>query len=94
MGACPFAGITAASALSTLGLRLGQLGVKDAELYRTRDLRRGHSLDLQQRGGTLREILQTGEWTSPAFSSYLDTSRLELGAAIEAHLAESEDDLD
>ena len=93
VGTRPFADISAASSLSTLRFLLGQLGVKDAALYRTHDLRRGHALDLQQRGGTLREILQAGEWSSPAFLSYLDLTQLELGAVVEAHLAESEDEL-
>lgn len=93
VGTKPFSDITAAGSLSTLRFFLAQLGVKDAALYRTHDLRRGHALDLQQRGGTLREILQAGEWSSPAFLSYLDMTQLELGAVVEAHLAESEDDL-
>ena len=93
VGTRPFADISAGSSLSTLRFSLGQLGVRDAALYRTHDLRRGHALDLQQRGGTLREILQAGEWSSPAFLSYLDMTQLELGAVVEAHLAESEDDL-
>ena len=93
VGTRPFADISAASSLSTLRFLLGQLGVKDAALYRAHDLRRGHALDLQQRGGTLREILQAGEWSSPAFLSYLDMTQREPGAVVEAHLAESEDEL-
>ena len=92
MGTRPFSDISAAGSLSTLRFFLAQLGVKDAALYRTHDLRRGRAFDLQQRGGTLREILQAGEWSSPAFLSYLDMTQLELGAVVEAHLAESEDE--
>ena len=68
-GTEPFKGISAASALSALRGFPTEIGVKDAALYRTHDLRRGHALDLQQRGGSLREILEAGEWRSPAFLS-------------------------
>ena len=69
---------------------LAAVGVPDAASYRTHDLRRGHAADIQERGGNLAEILSAGEWSSPAFLSYLDVNRLEQGAVLEAHLAESD----
>ena len=62
-----FEGITAAVALATLRHMLGCLNVDKAEAYRTHDLRRGHARDLQMYGSTLKEILEAGEWRSPAF---------------------------
>ena len=40
-------------------------------------------------GSSLQQILAAGEWKSPAFLHYMSIVDLELGAAIEAHQAES-----
>ena len=51
---------------------------------RTHDWRRGHARDLQRGGARLWEILQAGDWKSPAFLSYLDEpvrSRVRRGSA-------------
>ena len=86
---CPSAHFTNNSVLVALRQRLETLGLCDAQLYRTRDFRRGHAKDIQMRGGTLYEILSAGEWRSPSVSKYLDLMELELGSVVEAHLAES-----
>ena len=88
----PFGRITAASALGVLRDMLKQLEVDKAMLYRTHDFRRGHARDMQAWGRTLAEILQAGEWSSPAFMKYLDMMALERDAVMEAHLNESEDE--
>ena len=65
------------------------LAVVQAEQYRTHDLRRGHALDLQKSGAPLWQILQAGEWRSPAFLDYLNVHDLERDAVIQAHCDES-----
>ena len=85
-----FEGITAASALTGLRHMLVAIGVGQAQAYRTHDLRRGHALDLQCSGAPLWEILQAGEWTSPAFMKYLDLHRLDTELVVQAHAAESD----
>ena len=71
---------------------LGALGVEKHDLYRTHDLRRGHALDLQCSGAPLWEILEAGEWTSPAFMKYLDLHRLDAELVVQAHAGESDSD--
>ena len=61
----------------------------NAGKYRTHDWRRGHAKDMQMNGSTLYEILMAGEWRSPSFMTYMDTMELEMGATMEAHMAES-----
>ena len=54
-----------------------------------------HAQDLQIGGAGLKEILNAGQWTSPAFMKYLDVEELERGMVVEAHLEDSEgDDVD
>ena len=91
-GTSLFPGITAEAALGSLRYMLGCLNVDNAEIYRTHDLRRGHARDLQMYGSTLYEILEAGEWRSPAFLKYLDLNSLERDTVLEAHLDESSDD--
>lgn len=60
---------------------------------RTHDWRRGHAKDMQMNGKRLWEILQAGDWRSPAFMEYLDLHRLEEDGVAEAHgVAELSDD--
>ena len=66
------------------------LEVKQFELYRTHDLRRGHALDLQCSGAPLWKILDAGEWSSPAFLKYLDLHRLDAELVVQAHMDESD----
>ena len=47
---------------------------------------------MQAAGKSLWEILQAGEWRSPAFLAYLDMMDLEAGVVVEAPLAESSGD--
>ena len=89
IGHKPFAKITPASALARLRSFLRELGVANAGMYRTHDWRRGHAKDMQMNGSTLYQILMAGEWRSPSFMSYMDLMELEMGATMEAHMAES-----
>ena len=66
--------------------------IPEARFYRTHDLRRGHARDLQKNGASLAEILEAGQWCSPAFLAYLDKDQLEMDAVVEAHLAESSEE--
>jgi hypothetical protein len=84
-----FAQFTPASALRRLRGFLKELQVADAGKYRTHDFRRGHAKDMQLNGSTLYQILMAGEWRSPTFMSYMDLLELEMGATMEAHMAES-----
>jgi len=89
IGHKPFAKMTPASALARLRCFLRELDVADAHKYRTHDWRRGHAKDMQMNGSTLYQILMAGEWRSPSFMSYMDLMELEMGATMEAHMAES-----
>ena len=87
-----FGGMTSSQALLTLRMILHGLKVQNASAYRTHDLRRGHALDLQLSGAPLWQILQAGEWRSPAFMQYLDMHRLDRDLVIQAHLDEESDE--
>ena len=93
-GAVLFAGISPANTLDTLRRMLAVLKVEQAELYRTHDLRRGHALDLQCSGAPLWQILEAGEWSSPAFLKYLDLHRLDRELVVQAHIDESDGEAD
>ena len=43
-------------------------------------------------GASLFEILEAGEWRSPAFMKYLDYHRLEADVVVQAHVDESDDE--
>ena len=95
--ACPegepiFRGISRAAVLSALRRLLGEIGVADAGLYGTHDLRRGHALDLQLSKAPLWKILDAGGWRSPAFLKYLDMHQLDRDLVVQAHIAESSSD--
>jgi len=91
-GGALFPGITASGALATLRSVLQCLDIPHAALFRTHDFRRGHAKDLQLSGAPLWQILEAGEWRSPAFLTYLDMFRLETDLVVQAHLAESDDE--
>ena len=93
-GQKPFKNVTAAESLKILREILANVGLPDAHLYRTHDMRRGHALDLQLSGASLYEILTAGEWRSPAFLKYLDMHRLEADAVLQAHVDESDSGCD
>ena len=84
--------MTRASVLAALRHLLGAVGVADAALYGTHDLRRGHALDLQLSKAPLWEILDAGGWRSPAFLKYVDLHRLVRDLVVQVHLAESSSD--
>ena len=85
-----FEGISAYDARTKLREMLSAAGVQGSESYRTHDLRRGHALDLQLSGAPLWEILQAGEWSSPAFLKYLDLHCLDRDLVVQAHAGESD----
>jgi len=58
-GQKPFKKVTAAESLRILKEILANVGLADAHLYRTHDMRRGHALDLQLSGASLYEILMS-----------------------------------
>ena len=89
-----FDGISAYVARAKLREMLGALGVQESGSYRTHDLRRGHALDLQLSGAPLWEILQAGEWSSPAFLKYLDLHCLDRDLVVQAHAGESDSESD
>ena len=89
VGTRPFAIFSPGKALACLRWLLKTLGVADAGKFRTHDLRRGHTKDMQQNGSTLGEILAAGEWRGPSFMSYIDLTELEMAACMEAHDLES-----
>ena len=62
------------------------MGIQNAREYRTHDLRRGHAVDLQLSNAPLYQILEAGEWKSPAFMDYLDLHRLERDAVVQAYM--------
>ena len=80
------------AARAALRARLASLGLADAAAYNLHDFRRGHAHDLAEAGGGLKQILDAGEWVSPAFLRYLDITQLEKRVAVQAHLDESDDD--
>ena len=60
---------------------------REAERYRSQDLRRGHYVDLKDRGKTLWEILEAAGVTDPkAPRPYLNMDHLDLEACMECHL--------
>ena len=71
---------------------LAAIGVEKSECYRCHDIRIGHALDLQCAGAPLCEILEAGEWSSPAFLKYLDLHQLNTKLVVEAHCGESDSD--
>ena len=92
VGHQPFANLSLNAVLVGLRNRLALLGVADAACYRSHDFRRGHARDLQARGASLFEILEAGEWRSPAFLKYLNVCELERDVALQAHLDDSSGD--
>ena len=87
-----FGGFNPGIVLAKLRGRLQKLGVPKAWDYRAHDFRRGHADDLRRAGKSLKEILQAGEWRSPAFLQYLDLADLEFDLVVSAHIDESSGD--
>ena len=46
------------------------------------------------KGAPLWQILQAGEWKSPAFLQYLDLHSLDKDLVIQAHVGESDSEVD
>ena len=84
-GAAPFSAFTSKSSKDELREMLSHIGIEDAGMYRTHDLRRGHSRDIQSSGATLREFQAAGQW-APAWSKYADMEVIEDEAVAEARL--------
>ena len=79
-----FVGLSPKDANSELRRRLHAVGVSNAELFTLHAFRRGHAMDLVASGARLWEILQAGEWRSPAFLAYLKLHKVECEATQEA----------
>jgi len=84
-----FSGIRPARALWQLREMLGRLGYDDAAIYRTHDLRRGHALDIQERGGSLQEIWAAGEWKPGSHLAYMNIPKLRNSVVEAAHHLET-----
>ena len=91
-GVQPFLAIGQTAVNRELRAMLVEVGVPDANEYRSHDMRRGHAEDLRLGGATLGQILRAGDWRSPAFLQYLDAEQLELDRTVEAHHADSDDE--
>ena len=87
-----FKAITKADALASLRSMLAAIGVEKAECYRSHDMRRGHTLDLQCAKAPLWQILEAGEWSLSAFLKYLDLHKLDQELVVQAHCLESDSD--
>ena len=92
IGCAPFYEITGCYANQVLRACCGALKVKQAELFRCHDFRRGHSEDMRNAGATLKEILGAGQWRSPRFLEYLDLDALNTEVVVSAHRDESSDE--
>ena len=57
--------------------------------FRTHDLRRGHALDIQERGGSLQEILAAGEWKPGSHLAYMNIPKLRNSVVEAAHQLET-----
>ena len=86
-----FPDITPANVNPVLREFLGACKVPDARFFVSHDIRRGHGKDIQMKGGTVAQLLEAGEWTSPAFLKYMDMQQLEHDRAMEAHDALAEE---
>ena len=93
-GGRPFVATNEKMALSHLRTMLMELRVEEAHLYRTHDLRRGHTQDLVDSGTPAVEVLRLGDWRSRAVHSYVDMDQLENMAVAGAHFMESSDSED
>ena len=70
---------------------LRELGVPEAEKYRSHDFRRGMAQDMKQEGYSINQILSAGGWSSALFS-YLDRDELEDECVLETHVVDSSGD--
>ena len=92
-GARPFAGFPEGKVAPSLRLLLGNLGVDRACDYRPHDLRRGHYMDMKDKGRTLYEILAAAGVTNPKSPRpYLDMNELEFDACMECHLQSDDEE--
>ena len=75
--------------------REGFAGLRQAAVLHFRFFRRSHGKFVFG-GAQLWQILEAGEWRSPAFMKYLDVHRLETDLVMQAHIddeSESEEDV-
>ena len=71
---------------------MGALGHRDAQSYNLHDLRKGHAQDMAESGSSIYQILGAKKWVSPAFIKYMDVSKFDCDAALQAHVLESDSD--
>ena len=79
-----FGAMSPKEANADLRRRLAAIGIPNAHQFTLYAMRRGHAMDLVESGARLWEILQAGEWRSPAFLAYLKLHRVECEATREA----------
>ena len=91
-GTRPFAHISPHDARSGLRLFLAAIGVEDAHLYWSHDLRRGHADDLREAGADAAVICAAGDWKSGAYLHYQDLNRREAAAVRKAYVVASSDE--
>ena len=92
----PFASFSASELRVNLRRRLACLNIEAYGEYGLHSFRRGHAMDLVERGGDLAMILAAGDWNSSAFKFYLCQMRLESRTVAQAqgeHSSDSEDDV-
>ena len=84
VGTKAFANFSPADAVAAVRIAVRAVGAERPEEFDTKALRRGHALDLVERGASLAEILRAGGWRSAAFIEYLPVESLERDATLEA----------
>ena len=90
-GAAPFSRWSSGALRVNLRRRLAALGIEHATEYGLHSFRRGHAMDMFERGAGLRLILEAGGWKSCAFALYLQGSLVEKKAVAEAQAENSSD---
>ena len=88
----PSVRMRADAARAALRARQASLGLADAAAYNLHDFSRGAAHDLAEAGGGLKQLLDAGEWLSPAFLKYLDTEQLEKQVALQACIDDSDEE--
>ena len=84
VGKQAFAAFSPADAVAAVRNAVRAVGAERPEEFDAKALRRGHALDLVERGAGLSEILRAGGWRSAAFIEYLPADSLERDAVLEA----------
>ena len=84
VGTRAFANFSPADTVAAVRFAVRAVGAERPEEFDAKALRRGHALDLVERGASLAEILRAGGWRSAACIEYLPVESLERDATLEA----------